>query len=153
MLDRFAAPPEPRVAHFVVRIGLLGPQPPEELARLNSLADRTVSLAGRAPTAIVLLADGMAAYRTGRYEAAPQRLSVVSNSGLGPAVTTTARLYWAMAEQRAGHPLEARTLFDLAAEAYSTVERIDDWGPQWRAWVIADLTLREAELLIEGAQP
>jgi hypothetical protein len=99
---------------------------------------------------MILLAEGVAAYRSGRYDVARGRLRQFLNSNLNPAVTTGARLYLALAEHRAGNAEQARRLFDEAGETFGEVQISRDWGGYWTAWLIVDLTFREAEQLIEG---
>ena len=160
MLDRFSGATDVTVCERVVRGCTLRPGPQATDSRLEALRRRMLAppIAGQ-NFAFVKLAEGMADYRAGRYDAA---LAALRESAPAFALPdwatgrTTADLFVAMCQHRLGRHDEARAT--LAAplkffESEAGRPGIDDLiTGEPDNWLICHTARREADALINGTR-
>jgi WD40 repeat protein/tetratricopeptide (TPR) repeat protein len=158
MLERFGQTTDPVVAERISKACLFAPLPCADRDAARRLAERAVAMAraqGHWVLPWVLVAEGLADYRDGRFQDALARVDECL--ARGPADwnrTLPALLIRAMAQYRLGRGGEAREALGRADETFRKQRpRHDsgDLGANWHDWLICEALRREAGVLIPAA--
>jgi tetratricopeptide (TPR) repeat protein len=152
LLERYQPSNEPTIAARTARTGLLAAPSEADRGRLMALAD--VAVTGGIDSPALLpesqLLRGMAAYREGQFPAAAAWLQKVPDSKQATArCRTAALLYLSMAESRRGDVEKGRAWLKAARRLLAAAPpRGDDAGEDWQDWLICQIALREAEVIV-----
>ena len=153
MLRNFAESDNASSRDRTAKINVFADPPAEALKKINDLADRSVRLGRGSPGLCWLqLTRGMASFRSGDFASAEAWLRRSEGSGLDDLSRAVARFYLAMAENRLGHPEQARSLFHQACQELDTKTPAGDWAARWFPLCETVLARREAEALIFHAR-
>jgi eukaryotic-like serine/threonine-protein kinase len=145
LLARFAGTTDPNVAERVGRACLLRPASEDELGRSSALIERSLAADRATPGSwfhpFFSFAEGLLAYRQGRFEVSSTIMKGSASAVLGPAPG----LVLAMDQFQLGQREEARTTMERALKVFDWQR---DKADSREAWIYHILR-READGLIK----